>query len=84
MGRMGDIAAQTVHRRLVALRGHRVQGELVGQVFAFHALVGFKKRVHLTHGVVQNFAVAVAIADQLGKGVVPSEAVTVRTLSAAC
>ena len=67
----------------MCIRDSRVQGELVGQVFAFQALVGCKKRVHLTHGVVQNFAVTVAIADQLGKGVVPSEAVTVRTLSAA-
>ena len=57
---------------------------MVGQVFAFQALVGFKKRMHLPHGVVQDFAVAVATTDQLGKGVVPSEVVTVRTLSAAC
>ena len=66
MVRMGDIAAQAVHRRLVALRGHRVQGQLVGQVFAFQSLVGFKKRMHLTHGVEQDVAVAVATADQLG------------------
>jgi hypothetical protein len=46
--------------------------------------VGLEKRVHLAHGVVQDVAVSVATADQLGKGVVPSEAVTVRTLSAAC
>ena len=81
---MGDISAQTVHRRLVALCSHRVQGEQVGQVVALQALVGFEKRMHLAHGVEQDVAVAVATADQLGKGVVPSEAVTVRTLSAAC
>ena len=63
---MGDISAQTVHRRLVALCGHRMQGQLVGQVFALYALVGFEKRMHLAHGVEQDVAVAVATADQLG------------------
>jgi hypothetical protein len=61
-----------------------MQGQQLGQLFALQALVGFQKGTHLAHCVVQDLAVAVAVADQLGKGVVPSEVVTVLTLIAAC
>ena len=81
---MGDSATQSVHRGLVTLGRNSMQGQLVGQVFALQALVGCKKGVHLAHRVVQDVAVAVTTVDQLGKGVVPSEVVTLRTLRAAC